>query len=76
MQKEIENLEFVQGVNVEVIDSLKNIGTKYFLLFDSSCQEVCHSNTFINIATAGRHRGLSTTYIKHKLASKQTWSRR
>ena len=28
MQKEIENLEFVQGVNFEFIDSLKNNGTK------------------------------------------------
>ena len=29
MQKEIENLEFEQGVNFELIDSLKNNGTKY-----------------------------------------------
>ena len=29
MQKELENLEFVNGVNFEVIDSLKNNGTKY-----------------------------------------------
>ena len=28
MKKEIENLEFVRGVNFEVIDSLKNNGTK------------------------------------------------
>ena len=28
MQKEIKNLEFVQGVNFELIDSLKNNGTK------------------------------------------------
>ena len=28
IQKEIENLEFVQGVNFEIIDSLKNNGTK------------------------------------------------
>ena len=28
MQKEIENLEFVQGVNFEFIDSLKNNGKK------------------------------------------------
>ena len=27
MQKEIENLEFVQGVNFEFIESLKNNGT-------------------------------------------------
>ena len=38
MQKEIENLEFVRGVSFEFIDSLKNSGTKYLLLFDDSCE--------------------------------------
>ena len=66
MQKEIENLEFVQGVNFEFIDSLKNNGTKHFLIFDDSC-EICNSKAFVDIATAGRHRGLSTIYIKHNL---------
>ena len=47
MQKEIENLEFVQGVSFEFID--------------------CNSKAFVDIATAGRHRGLSTIYIKHNL---------
>ena len=32
MQREIENLEFVRGVNFEFIDSLKNNGTKYLLI--------------------------------------------
>ena len=67
MQKEIENLEFMQGVNFEFIDSLKNNGTKYLLIFDESCEEICHSKDFVDIATAGRHRGLSTIYIKHNL---------
>ena len=67
MQKEIENLEFVRGVNFEFIDSLKNNGTKYLLIFDDSCEEICNSKAFVDIATAGRHRGLSTIYIKHNL---------
>ena len=67
MQKEFENLEFLQGVNFECIDSLKNNGTKYFLIFDDSCEEICNSKAFVDIATAGRNRGLSTTYIKHNL---------
>ena len=29
IQKDIENLEFVQGVNLEFIDSIKNNGSKY-----------------------------------------------
>ena len=67
MQKEIENLEFLQGVNFEFIDSLKNNGTKYLLIFDSSCEEICNSKAFVGIATAERHRGLSTINIKHDL---------
>ena len=67
MQKEIKNLEFVRGVSFEFIDSLKNNGTKYLLIFDDSCEEICNSKAFVDIATAGRHRGLSTIYIKHNL---------
>ena len=67
MQKEIENLEFEQGVNFEFIDSLKNNGTKYLLTFDDSCEEICNSEAFVDIATAGRHQGPSTIYIKHNL---------
>ena len=65
MQKEIEKLVFVQGVNFEFIDSLKNNGTKYLFKFDDSCEEICNSKAIFVFATAGRHRGLSTIYIKH-----------
>ena len=67
MQKKIENVEFVRGVNFEYIDSIKNNGTKYLLIFDDSCEEIWNSEAFVDIATAGRHRGLSTIYIKHNL---------
>ena len=65
MQNEIENL--VQGVNFEFIDSLKNNGTKYLLIFDDSCEEIWNSKAFVDIATTGRHRGLSKIYIKHNV---------
>ena len=67
MQKEIENLEFVQGVNFEFNNSLKNNGIKYLLIFDDSCEDIRNSKAFDDIATAGRHRGLSPIYIKHNL---------
>ena len=66
MQKEIDNLEFVQGVHFEVINSVKNNATKYLLIFDDSCAEIWNSE-FVDIVTAGRHRGFSTIYIKHNL---------
>ena len=68
MQKEIDNLEFVQGVHFEFINSLKNNGTKlYLLIFDDSCAEICDSRELLDIATSIRHRGLvlytlNTTY--------------
>ena len=37
------------------------------LIFDDSCEENCNSKAFVDIATAGRHRGRSTIYIKHNL---------
>ena len=67
MQNEIENLQFVRGVNYEFIDSLKNNGTKYLLIFDDSCEKIWKSKAFVDIATARRLRGLSKIYIKHNL---------
>ena len=67
MQTEIENLEFVQGVNFEFIDSSKNNGTKNLLIFDDSCEEICNSKAFVDNATSGRHRGLSTFDTKLNL---------
>ena len=55
----------MRGVNFEFIDSLKNNGTKYLLIFDDSCENICNSKAFVDIVIAGRHRGLSTIYIKH-----------
>ena len=37
------------------------------LIFDDSFEEICNSKAFVDIATSGRHRGLSTIYIKHNL---------
>ena len=75
MQKESYYIEFVKGVNFELIGSLKNNGTKYLFVFDDSCEEVCSSKEFVTIATAGRHRGLSTIDIKHNLFHKRTLGR-
>ena len=52
MQREIDNLEFVQGVHFEFINSLKNNGTKYLLIFDDSCAGICISKEFVDNATA------------------------
>ena len=67
MQKEIESLEFVCGVNFEFVDSLRSNGTKYLFIFDDSCEEICNSKAFVDIATAGRHQVLSKIYINYNL---------
>lgn len=67
MQKKFKNVQFIQGVDFDKIENLPNNGTKYLLIFDDSCEEISNSKQFVKIATAGRHRGLSTIYIKHNL---------
>ena len=57
----------MQRVSFECIDSLKNNGTKYLLIFHDSSEEIFNSKAFVDIATSGRLRGLSTIYIKHNL---------
>ena len=69
MHEKIDNLEFVQGVNFEFIGSLKNNCTKYLLIFDNSCEEICNSKAFVDIATAGRHREL-TSNVGETLSSR------
>ena len=45
------------------------------LIFDASCEKICNSKAFVDIATAGRNRGLSTTYNKHNLFRKSQLGR-
>ena len=54
-------------VNFEYIDSLKNNGTKHLLMFEDSFERIWSSNAVVDFATAGRHRGLSTIYLKNNL---------
>ena len=67
IQKEIDNLKSVEGVNFELIAWLKNNGTKYLLIFDDSYIEICISKAFLDIATAREHRGLIAIHFKHNL---------
>ena len=67
MQKEIGNTEFVRGVHFEFIDLLKKNCTRCLLIFDNSCEDICNSKAFVDIATAGRYKGVSTIYIKNNL---------
>ena len=62
-----KNLKIIQGVDFDLFENLPNNGTKYLLIFDDSCEEISNSKQFVKIATAGRHRGLNTIYIKHNL---------
>ena len=67
MSKNITKIHFIQGVDFEFIQSLPNNGTKYLLIFDDSCEKTSSSKDFVKIATSGRHKGLSTIYIKQNL---------
>ena len=67
MQEDIENMNFVEGIRLEFKDSLDDKSTKYLLMFDDSCEKIRNSKVFVDIATAGRHRRLSTIYIRYNL---------
>ena len=40
---------------------------KILAIFDDSCDEILESLSFANLATAGRHKGVSVIFIKHNL---------
>ena len=67
MSNNKKNIEFVQGFDIELIQNLPNNGTKNLLICNDSCEENSSSKEFLKIATAGRHKGLSTVYITHNL---------
>ena len=58
MREKFENLEFLQVVNFEFLGSLKTIGKKFLLIFGNSDAKICFSKAFVDVAAAGRHRGL------------------
>ena len=62
MQREVDNLEFVQSVNFEFLSSLRNNGTKYLLIFHDSCEEILIAKAPVEYDTAGRHCGLSSIF--------------
>ena len=75
MPKEIDNLDSVQGVNFEFIDSLKSNCTKYLLICDKSCEENCILKTFVGVATSGRHREFIPVQIKPNLFHQSNFGR-
>ena len=70
MMQSIAAIEFIQGVDFELIENLLAEGTKYLLIFDDSLDILSKLETFNAIATAGRHRNLNFVYIKHNLFHK------
>ena len=75
MKEKIKNIEFINGIDFQFIEQLPNNGKNYLLIFDDSCEEIFNSKEFVKVATAGRHRGLNTIYIKHNLFHKSKLGR-
>ena len=75
MKEKIKNIEFINGIDFQFIEQLPNYGKNYLLIFDDSCEEFFNSREFVKVATAGRHRGLNTIYIKHNLFHKSKLGR-
>ena len=68
MQKEIENLEFVLGVNFEFLDSLKNNGTKYLLILTTPVKRFANKRPLLTLPPLGdigvwAQSALNTTFF-------------
>ena len=74
MIQSIADIEFIQGVDFDLIDNLPADSTKYLPIFDNSLDILSKSEKFNGIATAGRHRNLNSVYIKHNLFHKTNWT--
>ena len=61
-------------VKFDGFDRLRNI-ENVLLVIDDSCEKIYNDKEFVKLATAGRHRGLDVTYVKHNLFQQSRWSR-
>ena len=75
MMRLIAVIEFIQGVDFDLIDNLPAEGTKYLLIFDDSVDIISKSGKLNAIETAVRHRNLNCVYIKHNLFNKNKTGR-
>lgn len=69
------NIEFIEGINFELIKNLPNDGTNYLLIFDDSMEELLRSKEFLQCATAGRHKKQNVIFIKHNLYHQGPYAR-
>ena len=71
LKRDVEEIEFVQGLDFDLINqSFTHDGKKRLLIFDDFSEELLKSKDFTRIATAGRHLGLHVLCIKHNLFHK------
>ena len=56
MTQSVTDIEFIQGVDFDLINNLPTDATNYLSSFDDSLNILSKSEKFNGIATAGRHR--------------------
>ena len=66
MQIEIPNIEFIEGIDFDIIKSLPFSANPTLVVFDDSCEENHSFAEFTKLATAGRHQNIHFIYIKIK----------
>ena len=75
-EKHIKNIQFVPVVDdFDVVDTAINSiesnrgdsDNKTLLIFDDVAEELLRNEKFSNLATSGRHKGISIIFIKHNL---------
>ena len=65
------NIQFTKFSSFDLISKLENC----LLVFDDSCEEIFNDKEFSKLTTAGRHKNIGVTYVKHNLFQQSKWSR-
>ena len=65
------NIFFRKFSAFDFISQLENC----LVVFDDSCEDIFNDKEFSKLATAGRHRNIGVTHIKHNLFQQSKWSR-
>ena len=65
------NKQFKKLTSFEIVSELEDC----LPVFDDSCEEIFNEKECLKLATAGRQKNISVTYVKHNLFQHSNWSR-
>ena len=65
------DIEFIELSSFEIVNNLRDC----LIVFDDTCEENFNEKDFVKLATAGRHRNVHVSYVKHNFFQQSNQSR-